>query len=117
MNDMGDPIKRYWSAHTPMGFFDRMTKEEAAAWHAFDAKLTRDDVMEMQMIDADCNDCRHFKRGATVRDMPSIYPELQPRILMGFTFFEGHCQKFNRPTRACPMQYTGHECFEHRRSK
>lgn len=40
-----------------------MTADEAKEWHAFDAKLTPQDIIEMQTIDADCNDCAHFKRG------------------------------------------------------
>jgi len=69
----------------------------------YDAKLSPQDIIEMQIIDADCNDCRHFKRGAMVK-------------VPGLKFFEGHCIKLDKPTRAYPMQYTGHECFEHRKT-
>lgn len=65
---------------------------------------TPEDIIEMQTIDADCNDCRHFKRGVMTK-------------IPGLTFFEGHCLRFDKPTRAYPTQYTGHECFEHRRKE
>ena len=68
----------------------------------YDAQLTPDDVREMQTIDADCNDCIHFRRGTLIK-MP------------GLKLFEGHCLKLDRPTRAYPMQYSGRACFEHRR--
>ena len=63
--------------------------------------VSKEDIIEMQKIDADCNDCKHFKRGEFVR-------------LVALKAFDGHCMKFNKPTRAYPVQYTGHECFEHR---
>lgn len=67
-----------------------------------DAQLTPEDILEMQKIDADCNDCRHFQRGAMGK-------------VPGLTYFDGHCLKLKKPTRAYPMQYSGYECFEHRR--
>lgn len=91
-------IKRYWSATPSLG----MTNQQRQEWDAFDAKLTPDDVREMQIIDADCNDCRYFKRGAMVK-------------VPGLTMFDGHCLKFDKETSAYPMQYTGHECFVHRK--
>lgn len=95
--------KRYWSAATSVSFFQMAAPENAKAWHEFDARLTKDDLTEMQKIDADCNDCRHFARGVIVK-------------VPGLTLFEGRCLKFDRPTRAYPMQHTGRECFEHRRT-
>lgn len=95
-------IKRYWSTLTPLQM-ERMTKEDIIESKKFDARLTPDDVREMQTIDADCNDCRHFKRGAMCN-------------VPGLTRFDGHCLKFDKPTFAWPMQYSGHECFEHRRA-
>ncbi len=66
-------------------------------------ELDAEDILAMQTIDADCNDCGYFKRGEMIKGP-------------GLTSFRGHCLKFDKPTRAYPMQYTGHECFEHRRA-
>ncbi len=92
-------MKRYWSSEKPQF----KTAEERACWEAFDAQLTPEDITEMQTIDADCNDCRHFRRGAM-------------RWVPGLTIFDGHCLQFDRPTRAYPMQFTGRGCFVHRKS-
>jgi len=94
-------IKRYWSTLTPLAL-ERMTKEEIIEAKRFDAKLTPDDVTEMQTIDADCNDCRHFKRGKMEKSS-------------GLTMFHGTCGIDGRDVRAWPMQFSGHSCFEHRR--
>lgn len=96
-------VKRYWSALPPVGFLSRMTPEQRKAWDGYDAKLTPEDLLAMQTIDADCNDCRHFRRGAMTK-------------VGGLTCFEGHCLKLDKPTKAWPMQYSGHPCFEHRRA-
>ncbi len=88
-------VKRYWSAKPAMDV--RLDPD-------FDAKLTPDDIMEMQIIDADCNDCRYFKRGVMAK-------------IGGLTKFDGHCLFHDRPTVAWPMQFSGHSCFVHRRSK
>lgn len=61
------------------------------------------DIVEMQKIDADCNDCRHFKRGQFHKGV-------------GLNWFDGQCLKFNKPTKAYPVQFTGHSCFEHRKA-
>jgi len=95
-------VKRYWSTLAPL-HLECMTKEEIVEAKKFDAKLTPDDLLEMQTIDADCNDCRHFKRGPM-------------RKGLGITCFEGHCLSFDKPTLAWPMQFSGHECFAHRKS-
>ena len=94
-------IKRYWSTLTPLAL-ERMTKQEIIEAKQFDAKLTPDDVTEMQTIDADCNDCIHFRRGAMKKGL-------------GLTCFQGTCAKLEKPVLAWPMQYSGHPCFEHRR--
>ena len=54
-----------------------------------------------QTIDRDCNDCVFFKRGK----------------LIAKGVFEGHCLKFDRPTKAFPGQATGHPCFVHRKEE
>ena len=65
-------------------------------------EMSPQDIIEMQNIDADCNDCKHFSRGA-FHQSP------------GLDWFEGRCLKFDRPTKAYPGQWSGWECFEHRR--
>lgn len=94
-------IKRYWSAHAPT-LLKSFTKEQREKWNAFDAELTPDDIREMQTIDADCNDCAHFKRGKMEK-------------VPGLTMFRGHCQKLDKPTNAFPGQFSGHQCFQHRK--
>lgn len=65
-------------------------------------EMSKEDIIEQQKIDADCNDCKHFKRG-------------QFHKSPGLDWFDGHCLKFDKPTKAYPMQFTGHFCFEHRK--
>lgn len=59
----------------------------------------KQEAFDCQTIDADCNDCRHFRRGQ----------------LVGKEVWDGLCQKYDCETRAYPKKWTGHECFEHRR--
>lgn len=54
--------------------------------------------LSCQIIDADCNDCFFFQRGAVISKGVS----------------EGHCLKFDKPTLAYPVFASGHSCFEHR---
>lgn len=80
----------------------------------------KQEAFDCQIIDADCNDCRHYKRGKLA---PKVVSKLktpdnrwvevthQPNIIIG-----GHCLKFSRPTIAQPNKWSGLECFEHRRS-
>jgi hypothetical protein len=65
-----------------------------------DAGMKREAFL-CQEVDADCNDCRHFQRGARIAD----------------GVISGQCLRFNKPTKAYPNFSTGHECFEHRRSE
>lgn len=66
--------------------------------------MSKEDVLAQQTIDADCNDCRHFGRGQITSKAG------------GIIVWSGHCRKFDQPTKAYPNQYTGRECFEHRRA-
>ena len=79
------------------------------------------EALECQTIDADCNDCRHYKRGVSAPKQVSRYKNhkgewveiiYKPEIWIG-----GHCLKLDKPTIACPKKWTGHECFEHRRGE
>lgn len=63
----------------------------------------RQEAIYCQTVDADCNDCKHFKRG---QEIPRSIPKS----------FAGTCLKFNHPTTAHPHWWTGKECFEHRRN-
>lgn len=73
-------------------------------------ELTGEDIIAMQTIDADCNDCIHFERGELVTEADGV------RLGKSGQYFKGRCLKFNRPTTAHPGQYTGMPCFEHRRA-
>lgn len=102
-------MKRYWSSVPP----EKMTPKQKSEWDAFDAKLTPEDIVEMQTIDADCNDCKHFHRGARVAEMDGLY---QKSIKLGrSSYSEGTCEKDGSYQRAHPCYYKGKECFEHRR--
>jgi hypothetical protein len=59
----------------------------------------REEALECQKIDADCNDCRHFKRERAGKFTGS-----------------GVCLKFNQQTESYPHMSTGRPCFEHRRA-
>jgi len=80
----------------------------------------RQEAYECQLIDADCNDCKHYKRGklapimiSHVRMPNGLIEEVrhQPNVIIG-----GHCLKFDEPTTAYPNKWTGRPCFEHRRA-
>ena len=77
------------------------------------------EAMECQIIDADCNDCRHFKRGSILPHKPHIQAAIDRGECPNFSteVWTGHCLKFDRPTFAHPKKWMGLSCFEHRRSK
>jgi hypothetical protein len=87
----GKRSRGYWSAG---GFF----------CDAHQPIVSPEDIYEMQKIDADCNDCIHFQRGPMMK-------------VPGLTVFHGLCLKHDVPTKAYPGQFTGHDCFEHRRQE
>lgn len=80
-------------------------------------KTEAEDAYSCQCIDADCNDCKHFKREGTFdKDLMQDKKKtknLFPRI----GGFKGTCLKYNVPAKAFPMTATGWACFEHRKSK
>lgn len=77
----------------------------------------KQEAYDCQLIDADCNDCKHFQRGQLEQRMLSCLVDGKPSMrLVNMGFIHGHCLKFNRPTIAQPNKWTGMECFEHRRS-
>lgn len=80
----------------------------------------KEEAYECQVIDADCNDCRHYKRGVLAPKVVSnlrkpngkiVEVSFQPNEIVG-----GRCLKFDRPTTAYPHQFTGRECFHHRKN-
>lgn len=74
----------------------KLCKKEGARKEAYDC----------QLIDADCNDCKNFKRGES--------KQIQGTSVK---WFEGDCSKFNRPTKAFANHASSHACFEHRKEK
>lgn len=77
----------------------------------------KQEAYECQLIDADCNDCRHFQRGQVEKRWLSCMENDKPSMrLVNMGFIHGVCLKFNRPTIAQPNKWTGMECFEHRRA-
>jgi len=76
-------------------------------------------ALECQIIDADCNDCKHYKRGVLAQKIESLLHKpngrieivtFQPNEIIG-----GRCGRFNFDVMAFPHTWTGKECFEHRR--
>lgn len=81
------PTHAYWHA-TPF-VCHKSCKQEGERQEAYDC----------QCIDADCNDCGHFKRGK----------------LIDKNTWSGHCLLKNEPTFAYPKTSTSRPCFVHRR--
>ena len=76
----------------------------------------KQEAFDCQMVDADCNDCRHFKRGEVVKEWLSCMENGKAGMrLVNMGTITGHCLRFDRPTSAHPKTWTGRECFEHRR--
>lgn len=81
----------------------------------------KQEALDCQTVDADCNDCRHYRRGklapkmitkTKTKDGRIVDLIFQPNIII-----EGRCLKFNKPTVAQPNKWSGFECFEHRRAQ
>ena len=94
----GEPrseVAAYWTPHA-----------KYAVHKACKTLAIKTEAFECQLIDADCNDCKHFERDLTWQKREGSSGGGQP----------GRCQKFGKPTRAWPNTCTGHACFEHRRA-
>lgn len=78
----------------------------------------KQEALDCQTVDADCNDCRHFKRGSIVPHSRSIQEQIRTGQHPNFSseVWSGHCLKFDTPTTAFPKKWTGRACFEHRRA-
>jgi hypothetical protein len=78
----------------------------------------KQEAYDCQVIDADCNDCKHFKRGEVIKRLLSCMEDGKPGTrLVNMGIINGHCLKFDRPTQAQPNKWTGLGCFEHRRAE
>lgn len=78
----------------------------------------KQEAYDCQLIDADCNDCKHFKRGKLLPPVVSFLKRTDSSVAQVThqpNVFNGHCLKFDRPTLAQPNKWSGLECFEHRR--
>lgn len=80
----------------------------------------KQEAFDCQVIDADCNDCKHYQRGKLAPKSVSHLKTKDGRIVeltyQVNLFVGGRCLKFNRPTLASPNKWSGLECFEHRKS-
>lgn len=88
-------VAAYWTPHT-----------KYPVHKACKGAAMKTEAYECQLIDADCNDCRHFQRDTSFVSQKGHRPPSLP----------GHCLKFDRPTKAQPNTCTMHPCFEHRRA-
>ena len=71
----------------------------------------RQEAIDCQVIDSDCNDCKHFKRNGITDEIKGT-PTTNG--VKAFTVF-GDCLKFEKKTTGHPHFWTGRECFTHRR--
>lgn len=80
----------------------------------------KEEAYDCQRIDADCNDCKHFKRGSLAPKTVSKLRTPDGRIeevTFQEQWFYGHCLKFDKATIGQPNKWTGKKCFEHRRTQ
>jgi len=83
-------ISSYWVPNSWKPCHKNCTKEYLSS-----------ETYECQNLDADCNDCIHFKREKEI----------------GKGIYKGDCLKYNKPTKAYPNTSTGNKCFEHRKKQ
>lgn len=117
--ERSDFLTAYWRA-SGFPICKTHTKEERR-------KFQIEEAYECQLIDADCNDCKHFKRGARMLsrgDLVYLKDHVDKnfraegdysRIVVQYDCFHGHCLKFDKYTPSFVNFATGHPCFEHRR--
>ena len=79
----------------------------------------KSEAIECQIIDADCNDCKYFKRGKIIPLSDNCLNQIKLGKVPKFSSeaWNGHCLKFDRETVAFPNKWTGRECFQHRSLK
>ena len=71
----------------------------------------KQEAIECQVIDADCNDCKHFKRNGRTNEVKGTATTMGAKA----TSVWGDCLKLGKPTTGHPHFWSGKECFEHRR--
>lgn len=80
----------------------------------------RQEAMDCQIIDSDCNDCKHYQRGKIAHPIISRIKTIDGRmedvVFKPQYFIGGKCLKFDKEVIAQPNKWTGHDCFEHRRA-
>ncbi|MDO8610706.1 MAG: hypothetical protein Q7R95_09240, partial [bacterium] len=80
----------------------------------------KQEAIDCQTIDADCNDCYFYQRGKLADEVVSWIKKpdgSKVKIIHQPNFFvNGWCLKFDKSTIASPNKWTGHECFKHRRT-
>lgn len=74
-------------------------------------QFKKQESIDCQTIDADCNDCKHFERGK--RQTMEVSDGGKNKTV-SLTGFGGYCRKLNKDTVAQPNFCSNHECFEHR---
>ena len=80
----------------------------------------KQEAIACQIIDADCNDCKHYKRCVLAPNVVSKVKTPDGRIVdviyKPMVYIKGTCLKFNKEVVAQPKKWSGLECFEHRKS-
>ncbi len=79
----------------------------------------RQEAIDCQVIDSDCNDCKHYQRGKLadkiVSKLHKPNGEIVDVIFQPNEIYGGRCLRFNKTVSAFPHTFTGRQCFEHRR--
>jgi len=70
--------------------------------------MDKESIYQLQLIDANCNDCKHMKRDL------SRPPKKETSSPINY----GHCLKFDKHVTFIPAtcQLDTQECFEHRKN-
>jgi hypothetical protein len=81
----------------------------------------REEAIECQTIDADCNDCAYYQRGKiadkVINKIKTPKGEIKEVIFNPQIYVGGHCIKLNKTVEASPNKWSGLPCFEHRNLK
>lgn len=70
--------------------------------------MDKESRYQLQIIDSNCNDCKHMKRDLSKPPQKGIATPIN----------YGHCTKFDKPVSFIPAvcQIDTQHCFEHRKS-
>jgi hypothetical protein len=77
--------------------------------------MDKEDLIELQKLDCNCNDCAYMQRDfERFKKFDKLY---EGREKCSYRIHYGHCVKFNKSVSFTPMQCQLHtqECFRHRR--